>query len=145
MGREHALLLGKRGAKVVVNDLGENSAVSQPGKEIAKERVAELVANEIIAQGGEAVPNFDSVEHGDKIVQTAIEAFGRVDILVCNAGTATSAPVDKVPDAIWDHQMMVLNVLEWPTIYICLHHARLSAKRYTSRARSHALRPRGRT
>ena len=84
LGRAHALLLASRGAKVVVNDLG--GSVDGVGGD---ETPAQKVVDEIKAAGGEAVPNYDSVsewENAQKIVQTALDAFGRIDILVNNAG-----------------------------------------------------------
>ncbi|MDP7570486.1 MAG: SDR family NAD(P)-dependent oxidoreductase, partial [Myxococcota bacterium] len=82
-GRQHALLLAARGAKVVVNDLG--GAVDGSGEGDAAERVV----NEIKAAGGEAVANRASVADRDgarDIVETAVSTFGTVDILVNNAG-----------------------------------------------------------
>ena len=84
LGRQHALLLAKRGALVVVNDLG--GAVDGTGGSATP---AEQVVDEIKAAGGEAVADAHSVgtpEDGEAIVQTAIDAFGRVDIVVNNAG-----------------------------------------------------------
>jgi len=84
LGRSYALLLASRGAKIVVNDLGvglkDDKADSGP---------AEEVVQEIIAAGGEAVANTDSVatpEGGQAIIDTAIKHFGRIDILIHNAG-----------------------------------------------------------
>jgi NAD(P)-dependent dehydrogenase (short-subunit alcohol dehydrogenase family) len=84
LGREHALLLGARGAQVVVNDVG--GAVDGSGSDAGP---AQRVVEEIVAAGGEAVANTDSVatpEGGEAIVQTALDAFGRIDIVVNNAG-----------------------------------------------------------
>jgi len=84
LGKDYALDLGKRGAKVVVNDLG--GAVDGSG---AGNTPADEVVNEIIANGGEAVANYDSVateEGGESIVQTAIDSFGTVDAVINNAG-----------------------------------------------------------
>jgi NAD(P)-dependent dehydrogenase (short-subunit alcohol dehydrogenase family) len=84
LGRSHALELAKRGALVVVNDLG-GSVDGEGGSHTA----AQQVVDEIKAAGGEAVPNYDSVatpEGGQSIVQTAIDSFGRVDIVINNAG-----------------------------------------------------------
>jgi NAD(P)-dependent dehydrogenase (short-subunit alcohol dehydrogenase family) len=84
LGREHALFLASRGAQVVVNDLG--GSVSGEGGDAGP---AQKVADEIEAAGGVAVANTDSVatpEGGEAIVDTAVEAFGRVDIVVNNAG-----------------------------------------------------------
>ena len=83
LGRSYALLLASRGAKVVVNDLG--GSISGTNEEM-KARPADIVVAEIKAAGGEAVANYDSVEFGEKIVKTAVDAFGTVDILVNNAG-----------------------------------------------------------
>jgi NAD(P)-dependent dehydrogenase (short-subunit alcohol dehydrogenase family) len=84
LGRTYALELAARGAKVVVNDLG-GARDGSGGSATAAERVVE----EIKAAGGEAVPNADSVatpEGGQNIVQTALDAFGTVDIVINNAG-----------------------------------------------------------
>src|SRR6187402_1477891 len=84
LGREHALLLARRGALVVVNDLG--GAVDGTGSD---KGAAERVVDEIKAAGGEAVANTSSVatpEGGQEIVQTAIDAYGKVDIVINNAG-----------------------------------------------------------
>ncbi|MCH7478098.1 MAG: SDR family oxidoreductase [SAR324 cluster bacterium] len=84
LGREHALLLGRRGAKVVVNDLG--GAVDGSG---SGQTMADQVVEEIRAAGGEAIANYDSVttpEGGEAIVKAALDAFGSVDIVINNAG-----------------------------------------------------------
>ncbi len=84
LGRQHALLLAKRGALVVVNDLG--GAVDGTGSD---KGAAERVVDEIKALGGEAVADTNSVstpEGGAAIVQTAVDAFGKVDIVINNAG-----------------------------------------------------------
>jgi NAD(P)-dependent dehydrogenase (short-subunit alcohol dehydrogenase family) len=84
LGRQHALSLASRGALVVVNDLG--GAVDGSGSDAG---AAQLVVDEIKAAGGEAVANTASVatpDGGESIVQSAIDAFGRVDIVINNAG-----------------------------------------------------------
>src|ERR1700758_4443767 len=84
LGRQHALLLASRGARLVVNDLG--GSVSGEG---ADKGPAEKGAQEIRDAGGEAVSDGNSVstpEGGEAIVQTAIDAFGQIDIVVNNAG-----------------------------------------------------------
>jgi NAD(P)-dependent dehydrogenase (short-subunit alcohol dehydrogenase family) len=84
LGREHALLLAARGAKVVVNDLG--GAVDGTG---GSAEPAERTAKEIQGLGGVAVADSNTVataEGGQAILDTALEAFGRVDIVVNNAG-----------------------------------------------------------
>src|SRR5512139_1872254 len=84
LGRSHALELARRGARIVVNDLG-GSVSGEGGSETA----AQAVVKEIEALGGEAVANGDSVatpEGGEAIVQAALDAFGTVDIVINNAG-----------------------------------------------------------
>jgi NAD(P)-dependent dehydrogenase (short-subunit alcohol dehydrogenase family) len=84
LGRSHALELAKRGALIVVNDLG-GAADGTGGSHTA----AQKVVDEIKAAGGEAVANYDSVasrEGGQAIVQQALDAFGKIDIIINNAG-----------------------------------------------------------
>ncbi len=84
LGRSHALALAARGARVVVNDLG--GAVDGTG---GSAKAADQVVAEIKAAGGEAVANHDSVSDAAgaaRIVQAAMDAWGRVDVLVNNAG-----------------------------------------------------------
>jgi NAD(P)-dependent dehydrogenase (short-subunit alcohol dehydrogenase family) len=84
LGRQHALLLARRGALVVVNDLG--GSVDGTG---SSESAAQKVVDEITAAGGEAIANYDSVatpEGGESIVKTAVDTFGRIDIVINNAG-----------------------------------------------------------
>jgi NAD(P)-dependent dehydrogenase (short-subunit alcohol dehydrogenase family) len=84
LGKEYALELGRRGAMVVVNDLG--GAVDGSG---SSQSAADVVVGEIKGAGGDAVASYDSVatrEGGGAIVQTALDSFGRVDILINNAG-----------------------------------------------------------
>jgi len=97
LGRSHALLLASRGAKVVVNDLG--GSTDGQGK---SSEAADRVVEEIKQTGGEAVANYDSVEEGDAIVGTAIEAFGRVDIVVNNAGILRDKSFKNMTDADWE-------------------------------------------
>ncbi|HEX9763489.1 MAG TPA: SDR family NAD(P)-dependent oxidoreductase, partial [Acidimicrobiia bacterium] len=84
LGREYALELGRRGARVVVNDLG--GAVDGTGSSTA---AADVVVDEIRANGGEAVPNYDSVstrEGGGAVIQCALDTFGTLDVVINNAG-----------------------------------------------------------
>ncbi len=97
LGRSHALAFAARGAKVVVNDLGGSTF-----GEGADKAAADLVVDEIKVAGGEAVANYDSVTDGDKIVQTALDAFGRVDIVVNNAGILRDVTFHKMSEADWD-------------------------------------------
>jgi len=97
LGRAHALLLASRGAKLVVNDLGGSH--TGEGKSAS---AADKVVAEIKDSGGEAVANYDSVEDGDKIVKTAIDAFGKIDIIVNNAGILRDVSFQKMTQADWD-------------------------------------------
>jgi len=97
LGRSHALSFAARGAKVVVNDLGGSTF-----GEGADKAAADLVVDEIKAAGGEAVANYDSVTDGDKIVQTALDGFGRVDIVVNNAGILRDTSFHKMSETDWD-------------------------------------------
>ena len=84
LGRTYALEFGRRGAKVVVNDLGGKADGTGKGSEMADKVVADIKA-----AGGEAVANYDSVstpEGGEAIIKSAVDAFGKVDIVVNNAG-----------------------------------------------------------
>jgi NAD(P)-dependent dehydrogenase (short-subunit alcohol dehydrogenase family) len=100
LGRSHALLLASRGAKVVVNDLGGSRDGSGAGSEMADQ-----VVQEIVDGGGEAVANYDSVatwEGGQAVVQSAIDAYGRVDIVVNNAGILRDVSFAKMEEAQLD-------------------------------------------
>ena len=97
LGKAHAMLFASRGAKVVVNDLGGTF----DGKG-ASARAADEVVAEIKAAGGEAVANYDSVVDGEKIVQTAIDTWGRIDIIVNNAGILRDISFAKMTQQDWD-------------------------------------------
>jgi len=97
LGRAHALLLASRGAKVVVNDLGGGRHGGGNSSEAADKVVAEIKA-----AGGFAVANYDSVENGQKIVQSAIDAFGRIDIVVNNAGILRDVSFQKMSEEDWE-------------------------------------------
>jgi len=97
LGRTHALMLAARGAKVVVNDLG--GTATGGGKSSA---AADKVVAEIKAAGGEAVANYDSVEDGGKIVQTALDTWKRIDIVVNNAGILRDTTFHKMTQEDWD-------------------------------------------
>lgn len=95
--RSHALAFAARGAKVVVNDVG----TSYTG-EGASQTPAQKVVDEIVLAGGEAVANYDSVLDGEKIVQTALDNFGRIDIVINNAGILRDKSFYKMTDSDWD-------------------------------------------
>ncbi|XP_049535019.1 peroxisomal multifunctional enzyme type 2-like isoform X1 [Anopheles darlingi] len=96
LGREYALLFAARGAKVVVNDLGGN--FNGQGKSNAADKVVE----EIRAAGGVAVADYNSVVDGEKIIQTALENFGRIDVLVNNAGILRDRSLARISDEDWN-------------------------------------------
>ena len=100
IGREHALYFASEGAKVVVNDLGGN-----PDGTGADQSAAQKVVDEIKAMGGEAVANHDSVadwEGGQRMVNTAVETFGGLDILINNAGILRDRVIVNMTEEEWD-------------------------------------------
>ena len=100
LGRVYALELAKRGAKIVVNDLGG----ARDGAGEGSTTPAQKVVEEIRAAGGEAVANYDNVatpEGGKKIVKSALDAFGTVDILINNAGILRDKSILKMEPETW--------------------------------------------
>jgi NAD(P)-dependent dehydrogenase (short-subunit alcohol dehydrogenase family) len=105
LGREYALLLASRGAKVVVNDLGTDRR-----GEGADLGMAQAVVDEIVAAGGEAIANGDSVatpEGGAAIVEAGLDAWGRVDVLIHNATINRHGPFRELA---WKDFSAVLDV-----------------------------------
>ena len=105
LGRAYALELGRLGAKVVVNDLGGARDGTGGGTS-----AADQVVEEIKSSGGEAVANYDSVataEGGQAIVDSAVEAFGKVDIVINNAGILRDKTLAKMEPENWDAVMDV--------------------------------------
>ncbi len=96
LGAEYAKILAARGASVVVNDLG-GSVNGQGGDNSAADRVV----NEIKAAGGEAVANYESVEDGERIVEQAMDTFGKIDILINNAGILRDKSFAKMSEEEW--------------------------------------------
>src|SRR5438874_8041695 len=99
LGRAHARALAAAGARVVVNDVG----CGLDGRGVAA-GVAAAVVEEIRAAGGEATPSLEpvgTVAAGEAIVRTALEAFGRLDVLVNNAGITASHPIEAFPEDAW--------------------------------------------
>ncbi|MDP2840435.1 MAG: SDR family NAD(P)-dependent oxidoreductase, partial [Syntrophales bacterium] len=106
LGRTYALELAKRGAKVVVNDFGG----ARDGAGTGSSSPADRVVAEIRAAGGEAVANYDNVatpEGGEKIVKTAVEFFGKVDILINNAGILRDKSFLKMDPENWNTVLAV--------------------------------------
>ncbi|MDH4147379.1 MAG: SDR family oxidoreductase [Acidimicrobiia bacterium] len=100
IGREHALMLAEHGAKVVVNDLG--GAVDGSGSDLSP---AEQVVEEIRGMGGEAAANADDIsdwEGAQRLVNTAIETFGGLDVLVNNAGILRDRVLANMTAEEWD-------------------------------------------
>jgi NAD(P)-dependent dehydrogenase (short-subunit alcohol dehydrogenase family) len=105
LGRTYALELARRGAQVVVNDLG-GSVNGEGGDDAA----AQKVVDEIKSAGGEATPNYDSVsspEGGESIVKTAVDAYGKVDVVINNAGILRDKSFAKMS---WEDLDLVLDV-----------------------------------
>ncbi|XP_013162898.1 PREDICTED: peroxisomal multifunctional enzyme type 2-like [Papilio xuthus] len=96
LGKAYALLLASRGAKVVVNDLGGGRDGS------GKSTFADAVVQEIKSKGGEAVADYNSVVDGEKIIKTAIDNFGRIDIIINNAGILRDKSFTKMSEQDWD-------------------------------------------
>ena len=100
IGREHALLLAQHGAKVVVNDLGG----SMTG-EGADQGPAQQVVDEIVAMGGEAMANTDDISDfagAERLVRTAVDAFGGLDVLINNAGILRDRMLTNMSEEEWD-------------------------------------------
>src|SRR5213595_1501422 len=105
IGREHSLLFAQEGAKVVVNDLG--GAIDGSGDDRTP---AEQVVDEIKAMGGEAIANADNVadwEGAQRLINTAVETFGDLNVLVNNAGILRDRMLVNMTEEEWD---AVINV-----------------------------------
>ncbi|MFZ5563415.1 MAG: SDR family NAD(P)-dependent oxidoreductase, partial [Thermodesulfobacteriota bacterium] len=106
LGRAYALELAKRGARVVVNDLGGARDGSGKGSTSAADKVVE----EIKAAGGQAISNYDNVataEGGENMVKAAVDAFGRVDIVINNAGILRDKSFLKMEPENWEAVLAV--------------------------------------
>lgn len=105
LGREYALLLADYGAKVVVNDLG--GARDGTGGDAGP---AQEVVDEIVSRGGEAVANTDDISDwagAERLVNQAIESFGRLDVLVNNAGILRDRTLANMTEDDWDSVIKV--------------------------------------
>jgi 3-oxoacyl-[acyl-carrier protein] reductase len=132
VGRGIAIVLAREGAKVVTNNrkpsstaaMKENSQLDEAAREkiLALKGDAESTANEIIKEGGEAVPFYGNVADYDtagKLIQTAIDAFGRIDILVNNAAGLGSGTLTATTETDWDYQ----TVPKLKGAFNCMSHA----------------------
>ena len=116
LGKTYALEFGRRGANVVVNDLG-GSAFGDGSDKAA----ADVVVDEIKAAGGNAVANYDSVTDGDQIVAPALDTFGKVDVVINNAGILRDKTFHKMDQSDWNliYEVHVLGAFKvthaaWP-------------------------------
>ncbi|GAA1852943.1 SDR family oxidoreductase [Pseudonocardia ailaonensis] len=120
IGREHALLFAREGAQVVVNDLG-----GSPKGEGSDASPAQQVVDEIRAAGGEAVANGDDISDWDgarSLVGSAVETFGKLDVLVNNAGILRDRTIVNMTEAEWDDVIRVhlkghFAPLKWAAVY----------------------------
>ena len=103
LGRCHALLLAAEGAQVVVNDYGGDSHGNR-----GTSAMADAVVEEIRAAGGEAVADaHDVATDGAAVVQTALDAFGGIHVVVNNAGIAGGGALDEIPPADYDRMLAI--------------------------------------
>jgi NAD(P)-dependent dehydrogenase (short-subunit alcohol dehydrogenase family) len=120
IGREHALEFARQGARVVVNDLG----VARDGTEPTETPADEVVA-QIRAAGGEAVANADDIADwagAERLIATAVDTFGRLDVLVNNAGFLRDRMIATTSEAEWDAVIRVhLKGHFAPTRHACEH------------------------
>ena len=122
LGRAYALVLAARGAKVVVNDIGVGISDTDGFAEAPATNPALDVVAEIIAAGGDAVLDTHSItDTAGGVVRTAIDAFGRIDVVINNAGVVRQSPVADLSDefcrAMTDtHLLGTMNVTRaaWP-------------------------------
>ena len=117
IGREHALLFASEGAKVMVNDLG--GAPDGSGSDVS---AAQAVVNEITEAGGEAVAHTEDISSWDgaeSLVRQAVESFGRLDVLVNNAGILRDAFLASMSEEQWDAVLRV----HLKGHFACMRHA----------------------
>ena len=95
IGKAVVLLLASHGAKVVVNYVSDEAS-------------AAATVDEVRARGGDAVAiqgDVSSLAEGERVVKETVERFQRIDFLICNAGIWEGAPVESMPEALWDRTM----------------------------------------
>ena len=103
IGREHALLLASRGCKVIINDPG----IAYDGKGNTQEQIADQLVEEIQLAGGDAVANYESVENGQAIIDASISTYGRIDIVINNAGIVTPETWAELTLESWQNTINV--------------------------------------
>jgi NAD(P)-dependent dehydrogenase (short-subunit alcohol dehydrogenase family) len=122
IGRGISLALAAHGARVVINDLGGN-----PDGTGSSQDPAFQVAEEIKKAGGQAAPNFDSVasmEGGERIIKTALDSFGRIDILVTCAGILRDRMMFNMTEQEWDAVLAV----HLKGTFACMKHAAIAMR-----------------
>ena len=118
IGREHALLLASRGCKVIINDPG----IAYDGGGSTQTRIADQLVEEIRSAGGDALANYDSVENGEAIIDASMSTYGRIDIVINNAGIVTPETWTELTLESWQKTINVnltgvFSVMKavWPT------------------------------
>ena len=118
IGREHALLLASRGCKVIINDPG----IAYDGGGSTKTKIADQLVEEIRSAGGDALANYDSVENGEAIIDASMSTYGRIDIVINNAGIVTPETWTELTLESWQKTINVnltgvFSVMKavWPT------------------------------
>ena len=118
IGREHALLLASRGCKVIINDPG----IAYDGGGSTQTKIADQLVEEIRSAGGDALANYDSVENGEAIIGASMSTYGRIDIVINNAGIVTPETWTELTLESWQKTINVnltgvFSVMKavWPT------------------------------
>ena len=118
IGREHALLLASRGCKVIINDPG----IAYDGGGSTQTKIADQLVEEIRSKGGGALANYDSVENGEAIIDASMSTYGRIDIVINNAGIVTPETWTELTLESWQKTIDVnltgvFSVMKavWPT------------------------------
>ena len=119
IGREHALLLASRGCKVIINDPG----IAYDGGGSTQTKIADQLVEEIRSAGGDALANYDSVENGEAIIGASMSTYGRIDIVINNAGIVTPETWTELTLESWQKTINVnltgvFSVMKavWPTL-----------------------------
>ena len=110
LGRAYALELARQGAAVVINDVDTFGTSAQAASGETVERSADQLVNEIVAAGGQAIANYDDVADwsaAKRLVDQAVEAFGRLDVLVNNAGILRDRTIVSMSEEEWDSVIRV--------------------------------------